>query len=261
MGRTARGGAVGSALSLVTSESRRDQSILAKVQATQPRMQGAADSAADSKPQPAPLPFNVADVERFRYRVEDVRRAVTKRAVRDARVREIKNEMLNSERLKEHFAANPKDRQLLQHAVALKPAQVQPHLARIPSYLMPGKKGSRRSGDEPAVVGHRTKKRGGAARAAADADDARRKRKKHSFASVGGKANSSDPLLTFRTDQSTVTGPNNHIHAKKETELEKADMAVAEGFGRSTSGRNTWKQKHKKGKWSRKFQANKAKPF
>ena len=48
--------------------------------------------------QPAPLALDMSEIERFRYRVDDVRRAVTRAAIRDARMRELKQEMLNSER-------------------------------------------------------------------------------------------------------------------------------------------------------------------
>jgi hypothetical protein len=70
--------------------------------------------------QPCPLAFNMNEIEGFRYRVEDVRRAVTRAAVQDARVKEIKHEMLNSQRLKSHFEDNPKDLSLLKHDVALR---------------------------------------------------------------------------------------------------------------------------------------------
>lgn len=36
----------------------------------------------------------------FRYRVEDVLRAVTKNAIKDARLQELKQEIVNSEKLK-----------------------------------------------------------------------------------------------------------------------------------------------------------------
>ena len=43
--------------------------------------------------QPTPLPFNKAEIEAFRYRVEDVRRSVTTVMVRDARMAELKKEV------------------------------------------------------------------------------------------------------------------------------------------------------------------------
>ena len=62
--------------------------------------------------QPSPLPLDVTDVEGFRYRVEDVSRAVTKKAVKDARTRELRAEALNSRRLRSYFEDNPKDLQV-----------------------------------------------------------------------------------------------------------------------------------------------------
>ena len=44
--------------------------------------------------------FDMAQVEAFRYRMEDALRAVTKNAVKEARIKEIKSEMLNSDKLK-----------------------------------------------------------------------------------------------------------------------------------------------------------------
>lgn len=44
--------------------------------------------------------FKLEEVEGFRYRAKDAWRAVTKIAVREARLKEIKFEMLNSKKLK-----------------------------------------------------------------------------------------------------------------------------------------------------------------
>ena len=46
--------------------------------------------------QPSELEFNLEDIEVFRYRVEDVKRAVTRAAVKNARVEEVKREIVNS---------------------------------------------------------------------------------------------------------------------------------------------------------------------
>ena len=69
----------------------------------------------EGQPQPSPLQFDLKQVEGFRYRVEDVSRAVTKVAVRETRAAELRVEILNSERLKKHFEENPSDLQLLRH--------------------------------------------------------------------------------------------------------------------------------------------------
>lgn len=59
---------------------------LAKVQASQP----ADDNGA---PQPAELPFNIKEVYSFKYRVDSVRRSITRIAIREARLAELKQEV------------------------------------------------------------------------------------------------------------------------------------------------------------------------
>lgn len=44
--------------------------------------------------------FDMKQVEAFRYRMEDALRAVTRSAIREARVKELKQEILNSDKLK-----------------------------------------------------------------------------------------------------------------------------------------------------------------
>eukprot|EP01101_Sappina_pedata_P002620 TRINITY_DN12847_c0_g1_i1.p1 TRINITY_DN12847_c0_g1~~TRINITY_DN12847_c0_g1_i1.p1 ORF type:complete len:693 (-),score=353.08 TRINITY_DN12847_c0_g1_i1:100-2145(-) len=84
--------------------------------------------------------LNATSVEKFRYRVEDVRRGVTLSAVKEARMTEIRNEILNSQKLKTHFEDNPLDLASLmiqKHHAPLLPAQVKKHLSVTPSYLLP----------------------------------------------------------------------------------------------------------------------------
>ena len=47
-----------------------------------------------------PYEFKLEDVEGFRYRAKDAWRASTRIAVREARLKEIKQEILNSNKLK-----------------------------------------------------------------------------------------------------------------------------------------------------------------
>ena len=47
--------------------------------------------------------FTSKEVEGFRYRVEDGLRAVTAIAVKEARLKDVKNELMNSEKLKVIF--------------------------------------------------------------------------------------------------------------------------------------------------------------
>lgn len=54
-----------------------------------------------------------------------------------ARLRELKLEMLNSSKLKAHFEDNPRELDLLRHDKVLRPSAVHPALASVPSYLIP----------------------------------------------------------------------------------------------------------------------------
>jgi ATP-dependent RNA helicase DDX56/DBP9 len=152
VGRTARGGAKGVALSLVDTESSEEREVLRRVQEEQPQIpitrhgndtlqaastnaeEGDDDLPRDLPPpefqqQPSPLDFDLQEIEGFRYRVEDVSRAVTKTAVRETRAAELRAEILNSDRLQNHFDNNPADLQLLRHdRVATHIAKVQDHL-------------------------------------------------------------------------------------------------------------------------------------
>jgi ATP-dependent RNA helicase DDX56/DBP9 len=44
--------------------------------------------------------FDMKQVESFRYRMEDALRSVTRAAIREARIKELKTEILNSDKLK-----------------------------------------------------------------------------------------------------------------------------------------------------------------
>lgn len=63
----------------------------------------------EAKMQPAPLIFNMTELDSFRYRVEDTLRAVTGVAVKEYRAAEIKREILNSAKLRNYFSENPND--------------------------------------------------------------------------------------------------------------------------------------------------------
>jgi ATP-dependent RNA helicase DDX56/DBP9 len=144
IGRTARGINNGTALSFITKSTDtkdedylenkiaiRDHTVLTEVRQKQPRLEfiegdhifaamGAiANSSGNTgsnshqneeiRMQPSPLLFNTAELEPFRYRVEDTLRSVTGVAVRELRTAEIKKEILNSEKLKSYFVENPND--------------------------------------------------------------------------------------------------------------------------------------------------------
>ncbi|QCE07329.1 ATP-dependent RNA helicase DDX56/DBP9 [Vigna unguiculata] len=75
-------------------------------------------------------------VESLRYRAEDVAKSVTRIAVRESRAQDLRNEILNSEKLKAHFETNPKDLDLLKHDKVLSKNAPPPHLRDVPDYLL-----------------------------------------------------------------------------------------------------------------------------
>lgn len=77
------------------------------------------------------------EIEGFRYRMDDALRSVTSKRVSDARREEVRRELLNSEKLKQHFAANPLDLAYLRHDTPLHAGRTSKHLKHVPGYLMP----------------------------------------------------------------------------------------------------------------------------
>ncbi|XP_069369247.1 probable ATP-dependent RNA helicase DDX56 [Paralichthys olivaceus] len=126
VGRTARADNPGSALSFI---SHAELALLSEVE------EALTGDNADSVLKP--YEFKMEEIEGFRYRCRDAMRSVTKQAVKEARLKEIKQELLNSEKLKTYFEDNPRDLQLLRHDKDLHPAVVKPHLKNIPEYLIP----------------------------------------------------------------------------------------------------------------------------
>ena len=57
----------------------------------------------ESLTQPQLLPLDMKELEVFRYRVQDAAKSVTTKAVHEARLKDLKMELLTSKRLAEHF--------------------------------------------------------------------------------------------------------------------------------------------------------------
>ena len=248
VGRTARGGHKGVALTLISQESQSDWDLLAEIQKAQPALKRAPNSGGPLQaqrpgenavlqdiPQPSPLDFDLDEAEGFRYRVEDVSRAVTKAAIKEARANELKAELLNSERLANHL--DKADLQLLRHdRIAGKPTQMQEHLKHIPKYMLP-------RGMQVAELHKR-----------------RKKRKIRSATSNGQRRTDNDPLQNFDDtpdaegafDDFFDDGETAGTKKPKSEAEEKIYSSTKDGLGKSTSGRTAWKEQHKKGKFSNK---------
>ncbi|OBZ66789.1 ATP-dependent RNA helicase DBP9 [Grifola frondosa] len=141
VGRTARAGHTGMALSFIVpreqwgrnkvvgcvESAKEDETVFARIE----REQAARGS------QIKEYNFDMKQVEAFRYRMEDALRAVTRSAIKEARIKELKNEILNSDKLKAHFEDNPYDLEYLRHDKPLHPTRVQSHMKHVPKYLLP----------------------------------------------------------------------------------------------------------------------------
>ncbi|KAL4936716.1 hypothetical protein BDV06DRAFT_227637 [Aspergillus oleicola] len=189
IGRTGRGGKTGMALSLVIPAdnygkhkptsfptTKNDEAVLKRI------VKGQAKQGHEVKP----YHFDMTQVDAFRYRMSDALRSITRLAIQEARAREIRQELVKSEKLKRHFEENPEELRQLRHDGELRAARIQPHLKHIPEYLMPakGKKGI--SNEEVGYVGLR-KDGGNRIRKARERNRGRGK--------VGGRK--VDPLKTF----------------------------------------------------------------
>lgn len=198
IGRTGRAGKPGMALSFVVPTdqfgkhkptsfptAKHDESVLAKITKKQSKL----------GQEVKPYHFEMKQVEAFRYRMTDALRAVTRLAIQEARAREIRQELVKSEKLKRHFEENPDELRQLRHDGELRSARVQPHLKHIPDYLMPSKGRKGISSDEIGNVGFR-KNNDNRIRKARERDRGKGKGRKPGG---GGKV---DPLKTFNRGRS-----------------------------------------------------------
>ncbi len=256
VGRTARGGAKGVALSLVENDSYEQHEVLQAVQEDQPKISnigaatdtlqstaGSNDPTQDAsfeQSQPSPLDFDLREIEGFRYRVEDVSRAVTKGSIKEARAAELRAEILNSDRLQSHFEDNPTDLQLLRHdRLATHVSKVQEHLKHIPKYLLP-------RGMQVANLNRKRKRR------KARGKGNQRRSAKDPLQSFDGDVNL-DGLEGGDDDYDMVDFGEEDDNKKQKLETEKKTLlSTRDGTGKSTAGRNAWKEKHRKGKFSKK---------
>lgn len=192
IGRTGRAGKAGMVLSFVVpadqfgkhkptciASAKNDETVLSKIVKRQSKLGH----------EVKPYHFEMQQVDAFRYRMTDALRAVTRLAVQEARAREIRQELIKSEKLKRHFEHNPDELRQLRHDGELRAARVQPHLKHVPDYLMPAKGRKGISKEDVGYVGF-SKTNENRIRKARERNRTRGKGKKP----TGGRV---DPLKTF----------------------------------------------------------------
>jgi len=130
VGRTGRAGKSGTAITLVAPS---EEVAFAAIQAKLESEVGETVAATQVIKPFDRLPKEAVDA--LRYRAEDAARAVGKTAVKEARVRELRQELLNSERLAAHFEDNAEDLALLKHDTSLAKHPDAKHLSHLPGYL------------------------------------------------------------------------------------------------------------------------------
>ncbi|KAG8182374.1 hypothetical protein JTE90_010738 [Oedothorax gibbosus] len=170
VGRTARGNADGTALSFVSTK---EIDLLKKVE------DYFADGSGERKTHFKPYLFKMEELEGFKYRAKDAFHAITKIAVREARLKEIKSELLNAKNLKPYFEDNPRDLQILRHDKTLHTVKLHSHLKDVPDYIVP-----------PTL-------KGAAANANAKKKNPKNK-KKEGKGSIKQRKNKKDPLKSFQ---------------------------------------------------------------
>jgi ATP-dependent RNA helicase DDX56/DBP9 len=127
VGRTARGGKKGMSLSLIENDNPEELVLASQVEQSREKL--------GAKVQP--FKFDLSQIEGFRYRAHDAMRSVTKTHVKEARLTELKEQILNSDKLQTHFEDRPQDLEFLRHDLPLLPKSVQGHLKHVPQYLLP----------------------------------------------------------------------------------------------------------------------------
>lgn len=127
IGRTARGNRKGTALSFVEIKDHKDFEDVKEFMLKSKQEESAFK----------PYKFRMQEIEGFRYRSNDALRMCTRNAIKEARLKEIRQELLNSEKLKTYFQDYRRDRQVLRHDKKLKTSYKQLKLDHVPDYIVP----------------------------------------------------------------------------------------------------------------------------
>jgi len=195
IGRTARTGSQGTALSFIIPASEYGKSKHSSLPSTKSDikvLERIRTRLADAgRKEIQQYHFDTKQLEAFRYRMTDALRAVTRSAIHQARAQELRMEILTSEKLKRHFEDNPGELEGLRHDEDTHIVRRQAHLKHVPDYLLPGGGGSGSKKDFR-FIGYR-KEEGNRRR------KARLQAKQRSKAGgKGGKPKKRDPLKSFR---------------------------------------------------------------
>jgi len=134
VGRTARGTNRGTALSFVEKS---EQDLLLIVEEDLKESYSYKSKNSDDFVLFKPFKFKMDEIEGFRYRARDVLRSITTIAIKESRIKEIKNELLNSEKLKSYFEDNPREEDVLRHDKTLNVTKLDEHLKNVPDYIIP----------------------------------------------------------------------------------------------------------------------------
>jgi len=147
VGRTARAGNYGVAITLVTPrEMKRFRNVLYQ------RVNSENSSLIQK------LPLNIHDLDAFRYRCDSVRCSITPRLIKTARLNELRMEILNSKRLQSHFKERKREYELLRHDKMLQPAEmVKPHMSVIPAYMLKNTDLAKKPDDDEQADGYKSK--------------------------------------------------------------------------------------------------------
>lgn len=186
IGRTARAGSSGTVLSFVVPEKLNNFSKTASAHlGDEKKAEAIITSQAEEGLEVKPFKFDMKQVNAFRYRMDDAFRAVTRSAVTEARLKELRHEVMESDKLRRHFEEHPADLQHLRHDLTLGTRR-QPHLKHVPKYLL--------AATEPGLLKQSISDVG------FGKSTENRIRKAHKLRkSQGKKPKSSDPLRSFKS--------------------------------------------------------------
>ncbi|OQN96400.1 hypothetical protein B0A48_17652 [Cryoendolithus antarcticus] len=195
IGRTARAGQKGMALSFyVPAELFRkhrptsilqcqyDEKVLARITAHQEKHGAKLEE----------WQFDMEKLTGFRYRLTDALRAVTRIAIREARTKELRQELINSTKLARHFEEHPEDLRHLRHDTESHAVRLQPHLKHVPEYLLPSGGKAAVQQDVGFVEFRKDERAGNKIRKAREVN-----RKRGKGAIMKGKRTAGDPLKSL----------------------------------------------------------------